>query len=634
MSFRPARRRHTPARAARLLAAAPALALALAVPVPARAQNYRFPTSAADYAEFYPTAYKDHGAGTVETDWDCGGITYDGHNGSDFGFGSWAGMAAGRDVTAAADGTVVYVNDGCADDCSTGACGCGGGFGNYVKVTHADGKSTYYGHMKIWSVLVAVGDTVTCGQKLGEGGSSGNSTGPHLHFEPRNAGGTAEDTFDGPCSGPPSYWVVQGAYAALPSLDCDGGSPPPPPAFCTPAAGAPGCGTGAGGANDAGGSTDVVGSYACATWDYSGPEYAYTFTAATTEPVTATLTGLGADLDLFVLDASCNPGSCLTHSENSMTSDETVTFDATAGTTYTVVVDGYLGATSAFTLSMSCTGGTPPPPPGAPDLSMDISIDDIPGQLRDFNPDGASGGVFDVYAGQFAVHRLVVHNAASATARAEGVRLGVWAEEPYLRITRWDVYDDYDGNACGGAWCLNDANDDPANPPHDDPGQAFDLVLHGFAAGENKMVVLIVEATAESNVAGVDHPDVRGFVAHVDGVYDKPAFDTPPTFNANQTWNGGDLRIWSQTDVWTWDGPGDPPASSGFASGVAVPWPGGGGGGEGSGVLRADCGCAVVGRAAARDGDGDGTGGASTSAALLAALALVVGASRRRRGLC
>ncbi len=64
----------------------------------ASAQSYIFPTTAAHYAEWYPTAYKDQGG----QDWNCGSIYYGGHNGSDFGAGGFAGMNAGRDIVAAA----------------------------------------------------------------------------------------------------------------------------------------------------------------------------------------------------------------------------------------------------------------------------------------------------------------------------------------------------------------------------------------------------------------------------------------------------------------------------------------------------------------------------------------------------
>ena len=93
----------------------------------ARAQDYRFPTSGEDYGHFYPTAYLDQG-GT--TDWNCGGITYSGHGGSDFGGGSWTGMDEGRDIVAAAAGTVVDTHDGESDRGSTGDCPGGGGSGN------------------------------------------------------------------------------------------------------------------------------------------------------------------------------------------------------------------------------------------------------------------------------------------------------------------------------------------------------------------------------------------------------------------------------------------------------------------------------------------------------------------------
>ena len=56
-------------------------------------------------------------------------------------------------------------------------------YGNYVVVSHSDGTSTLYAHMG--SRAVSVGDTVSQGQELGKVGSTGSSTGNHLHFEIR-----------------------------------------------------------------------------------------------------------------------------------------------------------------------------------------------------------------------------------------------------------------------------------------------------------------------------------------------------------------------------------------------------------------------------------------------------------------
>ena len=180
------------------------------------AQQYRAPFSDSHYGYFYPTAYYDHSG----VDWACGGIRYSGHRGSDFGAGGFAGMDAGRDLVAAADGVVVATNDGEFDRCESGECSGGGGFGNYVAVQHDDGKITYYGHMKKWSVAVSYGQQVSCGQKLGQVGSSGWSTGPHIHFAVKK-NGSYVDPFDGSCSGPPSYWTSQGGHGGLPGKTCE-----------------------------------------------------------------------------------------------------------------------------------------------------------------------------------------------------------------------------------------------------------------------------------------------------------------------------------------------------------------------------------------------------------------------------
>ncbi len=89
----------------------------------------------------------------------------------------------GTGVMASRAGTVVHVTNGCNP---TSSPGCGGGFGNYIVVSHHGGMATLYAHLS--SVDVGSGTRVSAGQRIGAIGNSGNSTGPHLHFEVRQAG--------------------------------------------------------------------------------------------------------------------------------------------------------------------------------------------------------------------------------------------------------------------------------------------------------------------------------------------------------------------------------------------------------------------------------------------------------------
>ncbi len=93
----------------------------------------------------------------------------------------------GSSCVAADSGTVISSYSSCPHNWGKrGSCGCGGGYGNYVWIDHGNGKATVYAHLS--SLEVSVGDEVSKGQVIGYVGSTGESTGPHLHFECRYYG--------------------------------------------------------------------------------------------------------------------------------------------------------------------------------------------------------------------------------------------------------------------------------------------------------------------------------------------------------------------------------------------------------------------------------------------------------------
>jgi murein DD-endopeptidase MepM/ murein hydrolase activator NlpD len=93
----------------------------------------------------------------------------------------WAQMHAGIDISGKSGTPVVAARDG-----TVTFAGRRGGYGNLIIIGHADNYETYYGHLS--AILVKVGDAVKRGQKIGLMGSTGKSTGPHLHFEVRKDG--------------------------------------------------------------------------------------------------------------------------------------------------------------------------------------------------------------------------------------------------------------------------------------------------------------------------------------------------------------------------------------------------------------------------------------------------------------
>ncbi|MFE7837801.1 transglycosylase family protein [Streptomyces sp. NPDC057474] len=69
--------------------------------------------------------------------------------------------------------------------------GWGGSFGYQVVIRHADGRYTQYAHLS--AISVKAGQNVGAGQRIGRSGSTGNSSGPHLHFEVRTGPGFGSD---------------------------------------------------------------------------------------------------------------------------------------------------------------------------------------------------------------------------------------------------------------------------------------------------------------------------------------------------------------------------------------------------------------------------------------------------------
>lgn len=92
-----------------------------------------------------------------------------GHRGVDIAGGS----AYGKTVVAAKSGTVV-------------AAGWSGSYGNRIVISHGGGLQTLYAHLS--HINVSTGQSVSAGQAIGKVGSTGNSTGPHLHFEVQQGG--------------------------------------------------------------------------------------------------------------------------------------------------------------------------------------------------------------------------------------------------------------------------------------------------------------------------------------------------------------------------------------------------------------------------------------------------------------
>jgi hypothetical protein len=154
-------------------------------------------------------------------DWNCGVRTYDtaegyNHRGTDIAPYPFRWLKMDRDeniVVAAAAGVIVRKDDGNFDRSCDRAHPQGGT--NAVYVRHPDGSLAWYLHLKKHSLTARnVGDEVAAGEFIGVVGSSGASTGPHLHFEIYDAANRLVDPFAGACNSrnAESWWAQQPPY--------------------------------------------------------------------------------------------------------------------------------------------------------------------------------------------------------------------------------------------------------------------------------------------------------------------------------------------------------------------------------------------------------------------------------------
>ncbi|WP_244237078.1 M23 family metallopeptidase [Corallococcus llansteffanensis] len=199
----------------------------LALPAVSSAQTmFRFPASQlADQCGnggCTVSAYKDYGG----RDYACGGVRYSGHTGTDYALvGGFSKMDYGVWAMNAARGYVEASVDGYYDRCNywdqaNPYAACGLYTANYIIMRHPDNTQTWYWHLKAYTQQFARGTTLACGNWIARVGSSGASTGPHLHFEYWVPGYGTDDPYAGSCGTPYTRWTAQGAYRGLPGITC------------------------------------------------------------------------------------------------------------------------------------------------------------------------------------------------------------------------------------------------------------------------------------------------------------------------------------------------------------------------------------------------------------------------------
>lgn len=200
-----------------------------------------------DFTSWRMFNYPDISASGI-VDYNCGGRTYDGHTGTDILLEPYYWKEQNDEniwVIAGAPGVIVDKHDGEFDEqCTPPVSICTNepdNRGNYVVILHDDGSTaSFYMHMLQNSITPKQeGDRVNTGDYLGIAGSSGCSSGPHLHFEVRTGyeddgvgyenTGTVVDPFaNGACTASASsWWISETPYTdpSVATLETHGSDP-------------------------------------------------------------------------------------------------------------------------------------------------------------------------------------------------------------------------------------------------------------------------------------------------------------------------------------------------------------------------------------------------------------------------
>lgn len=163
-----------------------------------------FPIAGNLYRDIWLGNFVDLDPNAGVLDFDCTDYAANRHRGHDAGPRWFGEQLVGVPVFAAEDGTVSFTNDGQPDMNTQGSAN----IGNVIFIDNGLGRTTSYYHLKKDSVAVSVGQPVVAGQQIAMVGSSGNSFGPHLHFE-LDESGIIVEPFTGPCNPGPSGWTNQ-----------------------------------------------------------------------------------------------------------------------------------------------------------------------------------------------------------------------------------------------------------------------------------------------------------------------------------------------------------------------------------------------------------------------------------------